>query len=59
MAQDRRTEKIRELRNKLTNARGFIRDFAFQCVEMEDGKVIGKAFWGKRAIRELEDTKEI
>jgi len=55
---DKRTIKIRNLECKLRQARDFIRDLAIQCVEMEDGKTLGKAYWGKRAILSLESTKE-
>lgn len=55
---DRRTIKIRELKYKLNNSREFIRNIIIQCLEMEDGKTLSKSYWGKEALRALENSKE-
>lgn len=55
---DSRTLKIRVLKSKLEVSRNLIRRIIIQCLEMEDGKVLSKSYWGKEALIYLERTKD-
>jgi len=55
---DSRTKKIRDLSNKLSSARNFIRSLAHAAADLKENEVLSKSYWIKSAIYKLEETKE-